>query len=221
MPAKRAYTDHGDACSTAHAMELLGDRWTYPVLRELMLAPKRFNELAEAVRGVTPAVLTARLRELEGVGLLERVELPAPARATAYQVTRWGQQLGPVFSALGRWAQASPVWRPEGCGLTPDAAVQSMLTMAPAIVLDPPVQLELRLRDGRIADSQPYTYQLNWAGELSITRDPAPAATATVTGDSSTWIGVLYDGVPLTEVQVEGDPADVQRVVAIFARSAQ
>ena len=202
-------------------MELLGDRWTYPVLRELMLAPKRFNELAEGVRGVTPAVLTARLRELEAVGLLERVELPAPARATGYRVTDWGRELGPVFSALGRWAQASPVWRPDGCGLTPDAAVQSMLTMAPAVVLDPPEQLQLRLRDGRIADSQPYTYRLDWAAELSITRDPAPAAHATVTGDSTTWIGVLYEGVPLTKVQVEGDRAEVRRVVSLFAHSAQ
>src|SRR5699024_10962506 len=103
----------------------------------------------------------------------------------------------------------------------PISAVQSMLTMAPAVVLDPPVQLQLRLRDGRIADSQPYTYRLDWAAELSITRDPAPAAHATVTGDSTTWIGVLYEGVPLTEVQVEGDRAEVRRVVSFFTHSAQ
>ena len=83
MPIKRSYADHGDACATAHAMELLGDRWTYPIVRELMLAPKRFSELAEGVRGITPATLTTRLRDLQAAGLVERVELPAPARATA------------------------------------------------------------------------------------------------------------------------------------------
>lgn len=217
MPVKRAYSDHGDACATAHAMELLGDRWTYPVLRELMLAPKRFTELAQGVRGVTPAVLTARLRELESVGLVERVQLPAPARGGAYRVTAWGQELRPVFDSLGRWAQASPVWRPEGCGLTPDAIVQSMLTMAPAIAFDPPVELELRLHDGRTPGSPEYTYRLHWDGELSITRGVAPAASATVTGDSSTWTGVLYDGVPLDGVQVDGDETAVQRVVAAFS----
>lgn len=219
MPVKRSYTDHGDACATAHAMELLGDRWTYPILRELMLAPKRFNELAEGVRGVTPAVLTARLRDLEAAGLIERVKLPAPVRATAYRVTAWGHELRPVFTALGRWAQASPVWHPEGCGLTPDAAVQSMLTMAPSIEFTRPVELELRLHDGRITPSQSYTYRLHWGSELSIAREGAPHARATVTGDSSTWVGVLYDGVALATMQVDDDVAEVDRVVSAFTGS--
>ncbi len=53
MPIKRTYASHGgDACATAHAVELLGgDRWSYPVLRELMLGPKRFSELAAALWG--------------------------------------------------------------------------------------------------------------------------------------------------------------------------
>lgn len=52
MPIKRTYASHGDACATSHAMELLGDRWTYPVIRELMLAPKRFAELEASLREI-------------------------------------------------------------------------------------------------------------------------------------------------------------------------
>ncbi|MCW4386164.1 helix-turn-helix transcriptional regulator [Salinibacterium sp. SYSU T00001] len=217
MPTKRSYTDHGDGCATAHAMELIGDRWTYPILRELMLAPKRFNELAEGVRGVTPAVLTSRLRELETAGLIDRATLPAPARATAYQVSAWGQQLRPVFESLGRWAQASPTWHPAESGLTPDAAVQSMLTMAPRSGLTTPAVLELRLHDERHDTARPYDYRLQWATELAIVRGPAPDAQALVSGDSSTWVGVLYEGVPLEQMQISGDAAAVERVVSAFA----
>lgn len=216
MPIKRSYADYGDACATAHAMELLGDRWTYPILRELMLAPKRFNELAGGVRGITPAVLTGRLRELETAGLVAKAEPQDGSRAAAYRITEWGHELRPVFESLGRWAQASPVLANDGCGLTPDSTVQSMLTMAPAKALTP-TELELRLHDGRIASAPQYVYRLHWARELAITRESAPGATATVTGDSSTWARVLYDGEPLTSMEISGKAADVRRVVKAFA----
>ena len=147
MPVKRSYADHGDACAAAHGMELIGDRWTHPVLRELMLAPKRFGELEASVRGITPAVLSARLRELEASGLVRKVVLPPPARVAAYELTAWARQLQPIFEDLARWAHGSPTWQPVGKGLTPDGAVQSMLTMAPAIALDPPLALGLHLRE--------------------------------------------------------------------------
>lgn len=214
MPIKRSYADHGDACATAHAMELLGDRWTYPIVRELMLAPKRFSELAEGVRGITPATLTTRLRDLESAGLVERMELPAPARATAYEASAWARELAPIFEALGRWAQASPTRAVDGCGLTPDAMVQSMMTMAPETSPEQPLELELRLRDDREPGAPTYTYRLLWEQELQITRGQAPGAEV-LDGDSSTLAGVLYEGVPVEKLRVHGD--EVRRLVAAFA----
>lgn len=216
MPIKRSYADHGDACATAHAMELLGDRWTYPILRELMLGPKRFVELAEGLSGITPAVLTSRLRGMQESGLIERVALPAPVRAGAYRVTPWGQELRPVLNELGRWAQGSPI-RDDSGGLTPDAAVQSMLTMAPATAPAEPLEVELRLHDARRTPARHYDYRLTWDGNLAITREPASSARARVSGDSSTWAGVLYSGVPLSEMEVDGDADEVRRVIAAFA----
>ncbi|MGC5614713.1 winged helix-turn-helix transcriptional regulator [Georgenia sp. Z1491] len=216
MPIKRSYADHGDACATAHATELLGDRWTYPILRELMLGPKRFVELAEGLHGVTPAVLTTRLRTMREVGLVERVELPAPARATAYRVTDWGRELRPVLDALGRWAMRSPV-RDDSGGLTPDGAVQSMLTMAPAAAPTPGVEIGLRLHDARSSTARPYDYRLSWGQTLEIVREPVPTARALVAGDSSTWVAVLYDGVPLEKMDVSGNRAEVRRLIDAFA----
>lgn len=198
-------------------MELLGDRWTYPVLRELMLSPKRFAELEASLRGITPAVLTARLRQLEASGLIRRMTLPAPARVTAYAITTWATELRPAFEALGRWALKSPVRAVDGCGLTPDAIAQSMLTMAPPIAMDPPLDVELRLTDARIdPDAEPYPYRLRWAEELSIERGHADAALATIIGDSSTWAGVLYEGIDLDTMDVAGDRTAVRRLVAAF-----
>ncbi|MGO1770524.1 MAG: winged helix-turn-helix transcriptional regulator [Microbacterium sp.] len=216
MPIRRAYADHGDACAASHAMELLGDRWTYPLLRETMLAPKRFAELEAALRGITPAVLTARLRQLEASGLIERTTLPA--RVVAYAATTWAKELRPVFESLGRWALRSPVRAVDGCGLTPDAIAQSMLTMAPPVAMAPPLALELRLSDMRIGPgATPYRYRLRWDGRLSIERGEAPDAAATLAGDSSTWAAVLYEGRGLDAMDVTGDRAEAGRLVAAFA----
>lgn len=221
MPIRQRYTDHGDACATAHAMELIGDRWTYPVLRELMLGPKRFTEIASSVRGVTPAVLTARLRELEGHGLVQRRQLPAPAAVTVYELTDWARALEPVFAVLGRWAQASPTRTIDGCGLTPDATVQSMLTMAPRRPLVPPVVLSLVLHDERSAHDARRRYLVRWDDRLRIDwSEDVSTATAEVHADSSTWARILYEGLSLDAAEVTGDRHDVTRLIAALAEDA-
>lgn len=221
MPIKQTYAQHGDACATAHAMELLGDRWTYPILRELMLGPKRFGEIASAARGVTPAVLTARLREMEHTGLVRRSQLPRSAGSVGvYEATEWSCELKPIFESLARWAQASPTRTSEGCGLTPDAAVQSMLTMAPRVPLHPSAEVWLNLYDERVPDEQGYWYRARWDDRLDISRTTdGRDATATVRADSSTWVRVLYEGLPLDAVGTEGARGDVERVVSAFRQA--
>jgi DNA-binding HxlR family transcriptional regulator len=221
MPVKRSYADHGDACATAHAVELIGDRWTYPVIRELLLAPKRFGELADAVLGITPAVLTSRLREMETAGLVERITLPAPASVAAYQLTPWARELGPLLRSLGRWAHGSPLRGdvPAG-GLTPDGVVQSMLTMAPSEPPRPGLELQLELSDGRVEGGHDYTYRLTWDETgLTIERGAHPTATAILRADSSALAGMLYQTHALPPGQqgmVTGDSQDVARLLAAF-----
>lgn len=219
MPTKRTYASHGDACATSHAMDLLGDRWTYPVVRELLLAPKRFGELEAALHGITPAVLTARLRDLEACGIIRRTTLPAPASVTVYESTPWAQELRPALEALARWALKSPVRDVDGCGLTPDAIVHSMRTMAPPIAMAPPLEIELHLRDTRIIRAAgPYVYLLRWGEHLTIERGRSSTAEAAVAGDSSLWTRVLYERADLDTMDVHGDRAAVERLVAAFDR---
>lgn len=218
MPIKRTYAELGDACATAHALELVGDRWNYPVIRELMLAPKRFRELQASVIGITPTVLTSRLRDLEIGGLVRRVSLPAPARVEAYELTDWGRELDPIMQALGRWAQASPTRSNTG-GLTPDAAIQSMLTMAPPGPVRPLIEMSLHLFDARLQADPGYDYRISWDETALIAeRGPNPRAVAHVDADSSTWAGVLYGGLPLDTagIRIDGDQDTVIRLLAQF-----
>lgn len=220
MPIKQTYAQHGDACATAHAMEILGDRWTYPVLREVLLGPKRFGELTGSVRGVTPAVLTTRLREMERTGLIRRMTLPPPAGVAVYDATAWARDLTPILQDLGRWAQASPTRDLDVSGLTPDAAVQSMLTMAPTQPADPPIELAFHLWDARQAAGEGYRYDARWGDELTIRRIVGePLAQTTIHADSSTWTAILYDGGSLADAQIEGTREPAERFVGAFQAS--
>lgn len=220
MPLKRTYADHGDACATAHALELVGDRWNYPVMRELMLAPKRFGELSTSVRGITPSVLTKRLRELDEAGLVRKVELPAPARVDAYELTPWARELEPILQQLGRWAQASPTRSTHDTGLTPDAAIQAMRTMAPHRAVRPPIELQLHLVDARVDGDPGYDYRLSWSGHhFEVERGTNVDATTTVRADSTIWAGALLDPATtsLAQISIDGDAGPVERLVEQFS----
>ncbi|GMA40248.1 winged helix-turn-helix transcriptional regulator [Mobilicoccus caccae] len=217
MPIKRTYAQHGDACAAAHSMEILGDRWTYPVLRELMLGPKRFGEIAACVRGITPAVLTGRLREMERNGLVEHDQLPPPANVEVYDATPWARELAPIFEQLGRWAQRSPTRTVHGCGLTPDATVQSMLTMAPPRSVDPPLDVDLHLHDARIGHDG-YHYRAHWGDRLTIERtNGRSGAPAGLSADSTTWANALYLGTGLDEIETDGAVEEIRRLVDAFS----
>ncbi len=217
MPSKRSYADHGDACAAAHGIEVMGEVWTYPILREMFLGPKRFGELADLVRGITPAVLTTRLKELQARGLVRHVTLPPPARGNAYELTDWGHALQPITDQVARWAHASPTWRPDG-GLTPDAAVQAMRTMAGA----PPetaLALQLELYDERLPKPDTYTYAVDWTESgLTVSRATHPAPDAVVRAGSTTWTRALFEAQPLdAHSVVAGDPAVVTAFLTRFA----
>ncbi len=223
MPTKRAYGDLGDACRAANALDLVGDRWTLIVVREVILGPKRFVDLQESVRGITPAVLTERLRSLREAGIVEQIVLPDLARTRAYVATDWGRGLELVLEALGRWYSAGPDPSTPG-GMTPDAAVLAMRTMAPKGEV--PI-LALRLYDGRRPDPPVRDYRVSAIdGQLDARGGAAVEPAATVTADSTVWSSLLFDGLPLARaerdgsVRVDGDRAAVDQVMRLFAGSA-
>lgn len=102
--AKRWYDD---ACGTALAMELVGERWSLLIVRELMFGPRRFGEIKAALRGISANVLTQRLEGMEAAHILKRAKLPPPANVPVYELTRWGYEAEAPIKALGAWAARS------------------------------------------------------------------------------------------------------------------
>ena len=100
MSRRRSY---GQYCPVAATLDVIGDRWTLLVVRELMTGPKRYTDLRDGLPGIATDLLTSRLRSLEQAGLIRRWELPRPAAAKVYELTaRGAREIEPVVDALGR-----------------------------------------------------------------------------------------------------------------------
>ncbi|HEY3470288.1 MAG TPA: winged helix-turn-helix transcriptional regulator [Amycolatopsis sp.] len=115
MPTSRSY---GDACTIARALDVVGERWALLVVRELLLGPQRFSDVRRALPGASTNLVTDRLRELEGHGVVARRKLPPPAGSTVYELTEWGRELEPVVLALGSWGSRIPLPRAATLGAT-------------------------------------------------------------------------------------------------------
>jgi DNA-binding HxlR family transcriptional regulator len=99
MPAR----SYGHYCPVAKTLELVGERWTLLIVRELLVEPKRFTDLHTALEGIPRNLLADRLRDLEAHSIVARQELPPPAARTVYALTDAGRQLLPVIGALAQW----------------------------------------------------------------------------------------------------------------------
>src|SRR5215470_3310981 len=106
MPAPRRY---GDPCGIARALDVVGDRWALLVVRELIFGPKRFLQVRDGLPGISPNVLSQRLRDLEEAGLARHEMLEPPASVAVYDLTPRGRALEPVLLELGRWGSQEPV----------------------------------------------------------------------------------------------------------------
>ncbi|MFF9813598.1 winged helix-turn-helix transcriptional regulator [Streptomyces sp. NPDC014006] len=100
---RRSYDQY---CSAARALDVVGDRWTLLIVRELLAGPRRYTDLHADLPGVSTDVLASRLKDMEQGGLATRRRLPPPGAAFVYELTPRGRQLLPVLQALGTWGEA-------------------------------------------------------------------------------------------------------------------
>lgn len=102
MSPRRSYDQY---CSAARALDLVGDRWTLLIVRELLAGPRRYTDLHADLPGVSTDVLASRLKDMERDGLTSRRRLPPPGAAYVYELTERGRELLPVLQALGTWGE--------------------------------------------------------------------------------------------------------------------
>jgi DNA-binding HxlR family transcriptional regulator len=99
-----AVRSYGQYCSIARALDVVGDRWTLLILRELLLkGPCRFTDLKNGLPGVATNLLSARLKELEDAAIVARHDAPPPVATALYELSEHGLALEPVLQALGLW----------------------------------------------------------------------------------------------------------------------
>ncbi|TMM48938.1 winged helix-turn-helix transcriptional regulator [Qipengyuania marisflavi] len=119
---------YDDACGTAFAMELVGERWSMLIIRELLLGGRRFSDLRTSLPGISAKILTERLASMEQAGVLNRRRLPSPGAVQIYELTEWGLQAEPAIQELGRWAALSHRHDPT-LPLSPVSLMISLRTM--------------------------------------------------------------------------------------------
>jgi DNA-binding HxlR family transcriptional regulator len=96
-------TRYPQFCALARAAEIIGERWTLLVIRELLLGPMRFGDLSERLSGVSPTLLAARLDDLVANRVVRRTTLPPPFNAQVYELTETGRAIHPAIRELIRW----------------------------------------------------------------------------------------------------------------------
>jgi len=211
-PSRRRYDD---ACGTAHALDLIGERWALLVMRELMLGPKRFSDIRADLPGISANTLTQRLEGLEQAGIVIREQLPPPAPGQVYALTEWGYQSKPIMGALGRWATRSPGHDPSQ-HFSPVSLILSFQAMGqPGLPKDIDATIAFRL--GR----ESYRVRIS-DGAIGAERGDAQGADLLFTGAPSAVAAAVYGGVPLASLEAEGalkiagDRALAERFVTLF-----
>jgi DNA-binding HxlR family transcriptional regulator len=205
----RSYDEY---CAIAKSLDVIGDRWTLLIVRELALRGAcRYTDVRNGLPGIASNLLAERLRELEHAGVIAREDAPPPIATTLFRLTPRGEQLRPVLDDLFRWGL--PLMTEQ----KPRDAVRSHWLAG---------ALELMLTD-RQPDAPPVTVELQTGDQPIVieTRDgtihtrlgPADSADATLTGPPRPILGLLLGllqpaDAKASGIDYQGDPAILDRI---------
>jgi DNA-binding HxlR family transcriptional regulator len=215
-------THYPQFCALARAAEIVGERWTLLIVRELLLGPKRFGDLVERLSGVSPTVLTGRLNALIESGIVRRAVLPAPFNAQSYELTPVGLALKPTIRELIRWGghflfppRPDDAFDPDWVLLGLDAIARQTPT--------PERRIALRVsQDGKSAS---FLVQGGPQG-TTISRGEGPA-NAVIETRFDTLLRILSTQLPLEQAmaeklaRIEGSPAIARSLPRMFDLSDQ
>lgn len=205
---------YDDACGTAFALEMIGERWAMLIMRELMFGPRRFTDLRRDLPGISANVLSERLGGLEQRGILRRRQLPPPVSAQVYELTEWGLEAEPLIRGLGRWAMRHPDYEAS----LPLSAAAMMMSLRTTFH---PERADRDLRVGVRTDSREFVVEVH-DGVLTVEQQPLEpsAAVVTVEAEPSSLARLLYGHALVKDmeaaglVKVEGD----RRALTRFGR---
>jgi DNA-binding HxlR family transcriptional regulator len=204
-------------CPMAHALSLVGERWSLLIVRELLQGPKRYTDLSNGLPGIGTNILAARLRDLEQCGVVHKRKLPPPAASTVYELTQYGAELREAMYALARWGARTlgpptaedelyPEWGMNGLPALFNAEEARGLTETYVFDVGGDVFT------ARIVD-----------GSLDVGMGAAEDADLVVTVDMDTFFALasgrleLRDAAQRGLARVEGDPDAVDRCFRVLS----
>ncbi|MEU3654412.1 winged helix-turn-helix transcriptional regulator [Streptomyces sp. NPDC032161] len=205
--AQRTY---GQMCGIAVALDVLGERWTLLLVRELLIGPQRFNELLAGLPGMGPNLLSERLQSLTGRGVVEAQRVADDKRARLYRLTALGERLREPVLLLGRWGMAM---------LEPDEHAHTRAEWGVLAV-------EAMTRGQEVADrDEAYEFHIDDLvfhiavadGTASVRRGPAQEPTMTAVSCSQTFVkiggGLIspFEAVAAGELTLGGDREAILR----------
>ncbi|WP_433872624.1 winged helix-turn-helix transcriptional regulator [Saccharopolyspora sp. CA-218241] len=216
MTGKR---DYGQFCGLAAGLNVVGERWTLLILRELMIGPARFNELIDNLPGIGPNLLADRLRTLADQGVIEQTAVAGDGRGKLYRLTELGWGLRAPILALARWGlqflaedDATGAVRAEWGFL----AVQAMIA-------DDRIPEADEVYEFRVGD-QVFAVHVE-GGSVSFSRGPADSPDLVVTSDPDTFVRIgarmlaPFDAVVAGDIKIEGEPEVMHRCTGMLGLS--
>jgi DNA-binding HxlR family transcriptional regulator len=206
-------------CMTARALEVIGERWSLLIVRDLQLGPRRFTDLARGLDEITPARLTSRLRQLEAAGIVVRESAMAGGREVWYRLTEAGSELGPVIDALTLWGIEHALERP-----LPDEAVHPVPVMIGTKVWlnrNAAMTSHPLAWVWRFSDRDDYTLRLGEDG-WTLTGGGDRNAAVTVVSTPPAWAHFLSSArkgrrLPSPGIELEGSRTEAKRFARAFA----
>ena len=185
-------------CGLAKALDLVGERWTLLIVRELLLGPRRYTDLHKGLPGIATNLLATRLAGLEEVGIIAREEAPPPVATTLYRLTPRGAELRPVIEALGRWARPLLAQGVKGDAFRAEwLALPAQLYLADREPKRPPAVIEVR------AGEQPVVIEAS-GGVIRTRLGPAPDADVVITARPDLALALLLGRVDLRTARSRG-----------------
>jgi DNA-binding HxlR family transcriptional regulator len=217
MPGNRNVYQH--FCPAARALEVVGEKWSLLIVRDLLAGPRRFSDLRRSLTAITPKWLSLRLQELEGAGIVERQA--ANQRQVWYRLTPKGHALAPVVEALVVWGvqYAAEAPRP-GEAISPGRATAGFLTYLNrrSVRVPRPVTWVVRFPDGR-------GHTIRFDGARWSRQSGEAPADVVVESQPEAWVGFLT-GAPeerrrwLAETRVEGASERIEEFMRTLGRQA-
>jgi DNA-binding HxlR family transcriptional regulator/putative sterol carrier protein len=211
----RSYNQH---CPVARGLDVVGERWTLLIIRDLLVGPKRYKDLLRGSPGIGTNLLATRLRELEQLGIVRRRVLPPPAASAVYELTEAGQALEPIIMAMGRWTMRFLGAPRETDVILPSAYVLGLRArFRPEVAVGLTATYELRVLD--------QVFEVRIEDGRCMTREglPSGGADVVITTDMPTLHEVMSGRLPPDRalasgrLTLKGDVRALERFVRAFA----